>query len=318
MAWDTNTLNASQQGLFRIPALMIRVSFTNWSVQNNPWKSDRDQGQHLEAVTQQDLVCRGHNMVNELNKINQWYDQKIVCFEWWSSRNRTPLITCSFNLICCELHVTMRRAPAEELFTSHGGFHNSKFTYSPSTERQNESACNTVRQTAARTVTPTHKHPLTSMHLTLPGCRDKHFSYLAFVLFVAALRGFLFFHRPDLPITKLELSTRWTSSVHYRHYYYYTPTTVCDVFLRRPDQAVGRPARSWQGKASAVCVSLLSKPLAECFQSSKAVLQFCCWSVQAGGRGVSPQNLTASERPLLSWCWANSDVRDDGTFLQHL
>lgn len=111
------------------------------------------------------------------------------------------------------------------------------------------------------------------------------------------------------PITKPELSNHWMSWGHY--YYYYTPTSVnacvC-VFLHGPNQEFGRPDSSWQGEASAVCFGLLLKPLAESFQSSATVLRFCCWSVQAGGNGITPPNLGLLESTLLSCCQTDSDA----------
>lgn len=76
---------------------------------------------------------------------------------------------------------------------------------------------------------------------------------------------------------------------------------VC-VYFNSPNQEFGRPHSSWQGEASAVCVGLLLKPLAESFQSSATVLRFCCWSVQAGGNGFTPPNLVLFESVPLSWC----------------
>lgn len=105
------------------------------------------------------------------------------------------------------------------------------------------------------------------------------------------------------PVTKKKTKknralNHWMSWGHY----YYTPTSVCVCVcvLYSPNQELGRPDSSWQGEASAVCVSLLLKPLAEFFQSSATVLRFCCWSAQAGGNEITPPNLVLFESVRLS------------------
>lgn len=94
-----------------------------------------------------------------------------------------------------------------------------------------------------------------------------------------ARAAFPFFHQPNshYKTRALQSLNELRSLLSHTH----PPLTVCVCVFTNQD--FGRPNSSWQGEASAVCVGLLLKPLAESFQSPATVLRFCCWSVQAGG-----------------------------------
>lgn len=125
---------------------------------------------------------------------------------------------------------------------------------------------------------------------TLPKLNCFH-SYLYMPRITSSQSGVTILSTAWPPITKLELCNQWTS---WGHCYYTSLQRVC---FCNPSQELGRPDSRWQGKASAVCVGPLLKPLAESFQNTRTGLRFCCWSAQTGGNRIAPP----AQSVRLSW-----------------
>lgn len=88
------------------------------------------------------------------------------------------------------------------------------------------------------------------------------------------------------------------------------------VFLHGPNQEFGRPDSSWQGDASAVCVGLLLKPLAESFQSSRTVLRFCCWSGRRKRNHSTEPGFVRKRTVVLRPNWLRRQL--EGWYFQYL
>lgn len=109
---------------------------------------------------------------------------------------------------------------------------------------------------------------------------------------------FPFFHQLDLPLRNQSgLISEWAEVSVITAHLLFSASVL--VFVFWPSKSGLWQAVSWQSQASAGCVSLLIKPLAESFQNSTTALWFCCWSDTAAGNRTAPACLCYKPHSLL-------------------